>query len=497
MDIIRLIILALALAVAVFLCWTFSRFLMKYRFWKMLANTLMASLIYLSFRLFVHWGGIGLGDRAGKWVQSLGVFLAVFLLLKAVEGVVFIYLVDERVRSKIPNLLRGMIRWLLAVTLLFIILHINLKVDLTPLIATSAALTFVVGMAMQDVLGNLFAGLALNIEKPFSLGDWVMINQKTGLVMDMSWRATRIKTFSDNYVIIPNSEISKDEIINYSHPTTIHARELKVGVSYSTPPNKVKELMALVMNETPEIMKKPEPRVWLVEYGDFAIIYRMKFWIDGYSHLFAIEDSLMSRLWYIFQRNDIQIPFPIRDVRIRQEAPSLQEGEIFERLKNLPLFDSVPEREIRILSVGLKPMLFARGEILVRQGDPGNSLFVIEKGSVSAYIRDRKGRQVPVTHLEQGMFFGDFSLLTGSPRRATITADSDTVVFEIEKERFAPILEKNARIAEKLSKNLEEHQRQDLEAMERSGTKASFEGEPLSSNKILQNIKNFFGLKKK
>ncbi len=391
MDVIRLIFLALALVGAVSLCWAFCRFLRKYRLWKMLSNTVLASLIYLAFRLFIHWGGIGLGVRAGKWVQSLGVFLAVFLLLKAVEGVVFIYLVDERVRSKIPNLLRGMIRWLLAVTLLFIILHINLKIDLTPLIATSAALTFVVGMAMQDVLGNLFAGLALNIEKPFSLGDWVMVNQKTGLVVDMSWRATRIKTFSDNFVIIPNSQIAKDEIINYSHPTTIHARELKVGVSYSSPPNQVKELMARAMRETPGILKEPEPSVWLIEYGDFAIIYRMKFWIDGYGRLFTTEDSLMSRLWYVFQRSNIQIPFPIRDIRIRQEAPSLQEGEIFERLKNLPLFDSVPEKEVRTLAVGLKPMLFAKGETLVRQGDPGNSLFVIEKGSVSAYKGTERG----------------------------------------------------------------------------------------------------------
>ena len=497
MDVIRLILLALALVGAVSLCWTFCRFLRQYRLWKMLSNTVLASLIYLAFRLFIHWGGIGLGIRAGRWVQSLGVFLAVFLLLKAAEGVVFIFLVDERVRSKIPNLLRGMIRWLLAVTLLFVILHINLKIDLTPLIATSAALTFVVGMAMQDVLGNLFAGLALNIEKPFSLGDWVMVNQKTGLVVDMSWRATRIKTFSDNFVIIPNSQIAKDEIINYSHPNTIHARELKIGVSYSSPPNQVKELIARAMRETPGILKEPGPSVWLMEYGDSAIIYRMKFWIDGYSRLFTTEDSLMSRLWYVFQRNNIQIPFPIRDVRIRQEAPSLNEEEVLGRLINLSLFESVPEKEVRALAVGLKPMLFARGEVLVRQGDPGNSLFVIEKGRVSVYIRDREGGQVPVTRLEQGMFFGDFSLLTGSPRRATIFADSDTVVFEIEKERFAPILEKNVRIAEKLSKNLEEHQKQDLEALERSGTQAAFEGETLSSNKILQNIKNFFGLKKK
>lgn len=497
MDIIRLIILALALLLAVFLCWTISRFLLKYRFWKMLANTVMASLAYLAFRLFLHWGHLDLGLRTGKWIQSLGVFLAVFLLLKAVEGVVFIYLVDEGVRSKIPNLLRGMIRWLLAVTLLFIILHVNLKIDLTPLIATSAALTFVVGMALQDVLGNLFAGLALNIEKPFSLGDWVMINQKTGVVIDMSWRATRIKTFGDNYVIIPNSEISKDEIINYSHPTTIHARELTVGVSYATPPNTVKELISLAFGETPGIERKPEPKVWLVEYGDFAIIYKMKFWVDGCSQLFVIEDSLMSRLWYIFQRNDIQIPFPIRDVRIRQDPPSLREEDIYERLKTLSLFDSVPEKEVRTLAVGLKPMLFARGETLVRQGDPGNSLFVIEKGRVSVTIHDREGRPVPATHLEQGMFFGDFSLLTGSPRRATIMADSDTVVFEIEKERFAPILEKNARLAQKLSKNLEEHQKQDLEALERSGSTSAFEGETLSSNKILQNIKKFFELKKK
>ena len=103
----------------------------------------------------------------------------------------------------------------------------------------------------QDTLGNLFAGLALNAERPFQIGDWVTVGGHTGVLVDTTWRATRLRTKANDYIVIPNSAIAKESIVNYSRPTRSHGCYLQIGVSYDTPPNKAREVILGVLREAP------------------------------------------------------------------------------------------------------------------------------------------------------------------------------------------------------------------------------------------------------
>jgi len=497
----NLILLGFGLFLAFAVLWLFLRGLSRWKFFQSLGLVLNISGLYVAFRLFLHWGHIPLKTQTHTLVLSIGVFLGFYLAIKIFEYLGFDLLLSNSKKAQVPQLLRDIMRWMLAILVFFIILKMNLGVNLGPLFATSAALTFILGIAMQDVLGNLFAGIALNLERPFAIGDWVMINDQEGQVENMTWRATRLKTFTDDYVIIPNSEIAKNEIINYSHPTPIHARELVIGVPYDAPPSLIKKVISEAMSEAHGVIRDPRPMVWLKEYDDYTINYRVKFWIDDFGDLYEIEDDVMSRIWYYFKRNGIEFPYPISDVRVsspsaaeRAELRKRSEQQATRLLKQVPVFAPIPEKDLKTLSLSLQAKTYASGEYLVKQGQDGDSFYIIDKGSVEVLVTDQDGRQTKVAELGAGKFFGEMSLLTGEKRSASIRAVADVKVLVVEKKDISPILTANPKIAESLSKMIEQRQKENLERIAKSRAISEEERRAASSASILKKIRNFFAM---
>jgi len=497
----NLILLGFGLFLAFAVFWLFLRGLSRWKFFKSLNLVLNISGLYIAFRLFLHWGHIPLKPQTNTLVLSIGVFLGFYLAIKIFEYLGFDLLLSGSKKAQVPLLLRDMMRWLLAVLVFFIILKVNLGVNLGPLFATSAALTFILGIAMQDVLGNLFAGIALNLERPFNIGDWVTINQQEGQVDNMTWRATRLKTFTDDFVIIPNSSIAKNEIINYSHPTPIHARELLIGVPYDCAPNQIKTVMLEAVKDARAVLIDPPPRVWLKEYDDYTVNYTLKFWIDDFADLYDIEDDVMTRIWYHFKRQGIEFPFPVRDVKMtavtaqgEQQRNKAGQQRIAGQLQNIALFAPLSPRDIGQLALSLKTKTYAAGEMLVQQGQDGDSFYIIDRGAVEVLMSDKDGRQTKVAELGAGKFFGEMSLLTGEKRSATIKAASDVEVLMMEKKDLSPIITANPKIAGVLSKIIEQRQKENLVRIAKSRAISAEERRAASSDSILKKIMNFFAM---
>jgi len=188
---------------------------------------------------------------------------------------------------------------------------------------TSAVFSAVVGLAFQDILVNFLSGLIISLEKPFQIGDWVMVGEKDGRIADIAWRTTKLRTRENDYIIIPNSIIAKGQIINFYRPSRLHMVKTTVGVHYDIPPLKVKQILLRAARETGGVVESPQPEVHLQEYGDFKIDYELRIWIDEYENLPEIEDALHTSIWYLFKRDKIIIPFPIRTVHLH-EAGSLR-----------------------------------------------------------------------------------------------------------------------------------------------------------------------------
>lgn len=431
-------------------------------------------------------------------VVAAAVFLGTTIALKILDVALFDGIARWRQATPVPLVLRDIGRLLVAlVALVLIVRGFFPGVNLNVLAVSSLVVGYVVGNATQDTLGNLISGLALNAERPFQIGDWVMVNGHVGVVVDTTWRATRLKTKAEDYIVLPNSAIAKEPIINYSRPTRSHGCYLTVGVSYETPPNKARAAIQAVLAGIPDVLKEPAPSVYLDAYGDSAINFRIKFFIADYARIDPIQSLVMDRLWYGFRREGINIPFPIRDVRWRDAGAdearqaAVDRAEVRLLLAGVDLLRSLKPEEMDRLAQGAAKLAYAAGEVLFHQGDPGETLYVVRHGRVAVSVKGGEGRDVAVAQLAAGAFFGEMSLLTGEPRSATIRADTDTQVLAVSKALIGDLLQTDPDLAARLAAVLEARQadRQAKLAAQAGVGAAAAVREP-----VLVRMRRFFGM---
>lgn len=300
----------------------------------------------------------------------------------------------------------------------------------------SAIVAAIIGFALQETLGNAFAGIAIQIERPFRVGDWIAAGEHLGRVTEVTWRATKILTKAGNMTIVPNSQMAAHAIQNYSEPSTPTRIEIEVGADYRTPPNEVREAMLAAMRQARYVLADPPSEVLLWDFGASAIVYRARFWIDDFSQDGRAKDAVRTAVYYEFRRRGIEIPWPIQVEYKRQDVPvdSPARRDRFARaIASVPVLAGLPEDAHRALAAIADERLFAGGEAIVREGEPGASMFIVTRGRVAIMVgADR--REVAVT--EAGGYFGEMSLLTGDPRTATVVARGDCTVLEISADAF-------------------------------------------------------------
>jgi small-conductance mechanosensitive channel/CRP-like cAMP-binding protein len=302
--------------------------------------------------------------------------------------------------------------------------------------AATAVGAIALGFALQDTLGNLFAGLAIRIEKPFEVGHWVRVGDNDGQVSEITWRATKMRTEAGNFMVVPNSVVSRDTIVNYSEPTREMRVEVDVAVSYDAPPNHVKATILAAIRDEPLIARSIEPEVLLVNFADSSIIYRTRVWTTDFPATDErLQDRLRSAIYYAFRRNGVTIPYPIQvEVQKEDTPPPPPDPAVAEdALRQVAIFSSLSDEDRAELSRTAKRGVYATGEVVVRQGDHGSSMFVVVRGNVSVTVGPAN-QEVAVIH--PGGFFGEMSLLTGDPRTATVRAKGDSDLLEITADAF-------------------------------------------------------------
>jgi small-conductance mechanosensitive channel/CRP-like cAMP-binding protein len=304
------------------------------------------------------------------------------------------------------------------------------------LLTTSAVGAVVVGFALQDTLGNAFAGLGIQSEKPFRVGHWIRVGDFEGRVAEVTWRATKLRTKSGNFVIVPNNIIAKDAITNYSEPAVPTRLEVEVGASYLSTPADVKAAALESLRQVPRILATPAPDVLLHAFDGSAITYRIRFWIADYEFDDEARDQARTAIYYAFGRRGIEIPWPIqvgysRDWPEPDAAAKLQERERV--LAGVDLFSRLSDAQRREIAASSAIRLFGAGEVIVRQHDPGQSMFIVCSGAVAVLLEPDR-REVAV--IEKGGYFGEMSLLTGDPRSASVVARGDAAVLELDAELF-------------------------------------------------------------
>jgi small-conductance mechanosensitive channel/CRP-like cAMP-binding protein len=367
---------------------------------------------------------------------------------------------QEHRQTKIPKFMSDVAALLIFVVMLILVLSFIYEVKVPGLLAGSGIAAVILGLAMQDTLGNIISGFSLHFGKPYQPGDWLIVDNRHVEVMEINWRSTRLRTNDQVYLDVPNSQITKQTIVNLTYPTRLHAMRLQVGIDYRTPPNVVKEALLRATASAQGVLPEPRPKVFLHQFGDSAITYEVKFWMEDHARYNEIVDAIRTNVWYELQRQQITIPFPIRTVQIQkaaEEEPTRDQSALRLVLSQQTVFQCLDERQLDRLIAQARRCQFGRGEKLIEQGQAGDSMFVLARGEANVIVQ-RNGEPTVVAVLKAGDCFGEMSLLTGERRSATVVAQTDCEVAEIEKASLQEILQAQPQLLNRLSELLAQRQ---------------------------------------
>jgi len=377
----------------------------------------------------------------------LGLILLTLLLITAIKVIVFIifdYFIIYKFKVSFIKLFKDIFVILLYITGTLIIFNSYLNIKITAILATSAIVTVVAGFALQDILGDIFSGIALNFEDSLEIGDWIRVGDIEGRIEQLRWRAVKVRTIDNVLILIPNQNASKKEIVNYKNK---FALRLKIGVSYKNSPDFVSNVIKDSLYGIDGITHKSTVNVFLHSFDDFAINYEIRYWTNDASKRNMIESEIRKKLWYAFKRNNIQIPFPIRDVYIKKEIKSeISLEDITKRLSKNEILKLIESKYLKTLLSNYKIELFGKGEIIIKDGERGEYFYYIIDGQVNII----KNNTVLNT-LRQDDYFGEISALTGNKATADVVSREESQILRIPSNKFKEVIGMNEELAQKIA----------------------------------------------
>ena len=421
-----------------------------------------------------------------------------FLLASLLQSVLLMVVVSawERFSRPIPRIFLDVLRLLtLAAALIAILFEAGVRAE--NLFTGSAVVTAVLGFALKDTLGNVFAGLAIHAEHPFELGDWIQYDTNPahiGRVVEINWRATKVLTLDEAYVIIPNGQLAQASIRNFTKPEPWSRRSLFVVAPYDVSPQRVQQIILDAIRGSFGVLEQPAPSVVTNDFKERGVEYWVRLFTTDFDKRDRVDGMARDRIWYAFARHGIEIPVATQQIRITQLPPPAIESESMaverrvDSLRRIGMFEALnPEQLGRLAEEGIE-RVYAAGEPVIRQGDPGTSLFVIMHGRVEVLVLQDGTPSVRLATLEAGDYFGEMSLMTGTPRSATVTALVETRLLEVGKESFRRILAAQPDLVEKLGAALQ------LRQSERARAMAAVDRTSSEPQDIFQRIREFFSM---
>ena len=373
---------------------------------------------------------------------------------------------------------------------------------LTGAIATSAVASVVLGLALQETLGNFFAGIALQIEQPFRLGDVIRTGEQEGRVEAFNWRATTIRTVNDSRIAIPNAVVAR-EAVEVFPATGLSRRMLAIPAPYGAAPQRIIGLVRGALTGVPGVSERTPPQVRLGAFDASSISYEVLYWIEDYLRVGNVDAQIRERVWYAFARNGISIPFP-HEVQIPYQdlsAVSNGEGEA-DGLENpdeerarwlgeVALFTPLSQEERLRLAARARTLLYGPGEQILRAGSEGGSMFVVLRGRIEIRVPTPDGRTVRVAEITAGEVFGEMSLLTGEPRSADARAVGEVELLEVRKAEMKEALANNEALAEALARETSARLAERTVALAQADESRE---DPSTQASLLQKIRQFFDL---
>jgi potassium efflux system protein len=481
------------------------------------------------------WAGVDdFMKLTGGWAQAhrllsalWWLILGLFLFL-ALEGVIWRALQARSIAP--PKLLVDLVRALVFVIAVFGALSALFDQTLTGLLATSGVVAIVLGFALQSTLADLFSGIALNLERPFRVGDWLKLDSGSiGQIVQTNWRATHLRTLDGNDVVIPNSRMAAAQLTNFNLPHKSLRQTIAVPLPGDVPPARVQRVLVAAAMRHPRVLADPPPRTLITEFQDGKINFELEYWIESYQGEREIRSDIGTEMWRALDVAGISLiwlgdqaktaPSPSRDKRIEEKRkqqildqragvvraePQLsepaepsqpaQEDEVTRLLSRVDLFRHLDLDHRASIADRMGRVDVAPGDVIIEQGDRSDSLFILGEGLLDVCISAPTGEKRLINRLCAAHVFGEMALLTGEARSATVQAVLPSIVYSISKADFAAILADNPELAAALGKVLAQHRRATADWLEALSKARQATQPALQQEDLFDRVKGFFGL---
>jgi len=361
------------------------------------------------------------------------------------------------------------------------------------LLATSGAVAIILGLALQSSLGDVFSGIVLNIERPYRVGDWVILDDIVqGTVIETNWRATHILTGNQDVAIIPNSVVAKAKLVNCSTPTKNHSSSIRVKLEPSITPAAGCHLLKEVLLSSSQILQTPEPSVTIKDLSAEMIDYEMSYSVADVSDVGQAQNELYDRVYraaaVVGARFSPRLASSPRNSSFEEKE---QVGVPERLLAGISLFSTLTAQEKAALASQMQRKNYKPGEVIAEVGTILQALFVVSYG-VAVRSTEQNGRKIEVVRLATGDYFGEHGLLTGEPLNDQVTALTRTVIYEISKHALSPLLKARPAIAEELSETLARLQLANRTVLGHDDVKEQHEGG--LADRLAANIRHLFSL---
>lgn len=415
--------------------------------------------------------------------------------------IILFHLILKRLRT--PRILIELIIGAGYAAILLVLLT-RTGVNLTGVLATSAVLTAVIGFGLQDLLGNLAGGLAMQVEQTIQEGDWIRTDQYYGQVRTIRVRHTVLETPDGDTILAPNSAITRSPVTligRIGAPGPIKHRKLVTfQLPYGGPsPSAIIESVnqALAASPIDGIATDPAPRCVIVDFHANHIQYGALVWMMRPRMEYLDISGVRVRISFALARSGAPLTAISQVVDLHTAAaPADPDAEDrLAALRRVEIFQSLSEEEAHQLAARLKKESFAPGEIVLRQGDDGDSLYILRRGRVRILLSGESGLSEQVASLSAGDFFGEMSLLTGEKRTATAIAIEQADCYSVAKADLNALLNERPALASDISAVLVSRQTGLAAARDKLDVESERRREQQSQGNLLRRIKSYFGIR--
>lgn len=430
-------------------------------------------------------------------IYSLLFIIVTWLLNRGIELFFWTNIFELTTGAKVPRLLKTIVGFIIWVISIYLLILFVFDRPMTGLVVSTGIIVGIIGFALQGIISDIFAGIAIAIERPYKLGDWLDLKDGTlGKVVDITWRSTRLLSWNNSILIVPNNIAAQSIIHNYSMPDMPYALWYEISVDSSVSSNIVMGLLQDAMLDCPNVLNDPTPLARVSDASSRPFKYMLYVYIPEYSQIWTARSDIYSHVESYLGKAGIS-PAAINYEISTKRAPDIivQKTEIQDVLKETKLFEPLSDEDIENLVSYCEIKSFKIGELIVEQDDLSSTLYIINTGIVSVIRNDESGQEIKVSQLSKGDLFGEMSLLTGEPRSASVRAVTFCELIEVRKDGLESIMKIKPRLAEQIAEIMLNRQKEidvakNLESnLSSAGFFAKFKGE------LVSKIESFFGLK--